>query len=143
MRKTLNKIIYGGKQAHIEVLTQLLADTFCELERNNPEFYKQQAYEIHNIAYGCHLSEDMAYDWVSEMQNKDGTKGEHWDIDQTNALKGNCDSADFYAILNMMYSDYYNSKYSTNDYVQFAKDWLEDKDVDSGKTLKYYLYIIK
>ena len=143
MRKTLNKIIYGGKQAHIEILEDLLEKAFDKLEESDYDFCQQKMFELHKIAYGCHLSEDMANEWVAEMQNKDGSLGEHWTIEQTNALKGDCDPIDFYAVMNMMYSDYYNSKYSTNDYVQLTKDWLNDPDAESDKTLKYYYFILK
>lgn len=52
------------------------------------------------------------------------------------------DSNDWYAVLNMVYSDYYNAKFDTATYVQLAKDWIEDKDVTGCKTLKYYMYVI-
>ena len=47
------------------------------------------------------------------------------------------------AITNMMYSDYYNPKFDTEVYVTLANDWLEDPDVDDGKTLKYYMLIVR
>ena len=42
----------------------------------------------------------------------------------------------------MMYSDYYNQKFDTNKYIELAKDWLNDKDVGDGKTLKYYMLVV-
>lgn len=60
------------------------------------------------------------------MENKDGTKGEHWTYEQVVQLvkdKGiKYDPCDFYAALNMIYSDHYNSKFDTSVYVELAKD---------------------
>lgn len=53
------------------------------------------------------------------------------------------DKSDFYAIANMVYSDYYNPRFDTNTYVQLAIDWLDDKDVGGNKTLKYYMKVVK
>lgn len=53
------------------------------------------------------------------------------------------DKSDFYAIANMVYSDYYNPRFDTNTYVQLAIDWLDDKDVGGDKTLKYYMKVVK
>ena len=53
-----------------------------------------------------------------------------------------CDPYDFYAVLNMMYSDYYNSKFDISMYVELAKDWIHDMDIDD-KILKYYYYVVK
>lgn len=50
--------------------------------------------------------------------------------------------ADFYAALNMVYSDYYNPKFDTSIYVELAKDWLNDKDIDGAKLLKYYYFVV-
>lgn len=80
------------------------------------------------------------------MENKDGTKGEHWTYDQVAQLvrdKGiKCDVSDFYAVLNMVYSDYYNTKFDINVYIELAKDWLHDMDINN-KVLKYYYFVVK
>jgi hypothetical protein len=94
------------------------------------------------MLYGEHLSKEMAHEWVSYMKNKDGTTGEHWSYDQTSSYASGYDKNDFYAVVNMMYSDYYNPKFDTNTYITLAKDWLSDSDIGEGKTLKYYLYIV-
>ena len=52
------------------------------------------------------------------------------------------DPNDWYVVLNMVYSDMYNSKFDLGTYVTLAKDWLADKDVSSEKLLKYYYYIV-
>ena len=52
------------------------------------------------------------------------------------------DMADFYATLNMIYSDLYNSKFDTAHYIEMAKDWLDDSDVGDHKLLKYYFFVV-
>ena len=53
------------------------------------------------------------------------------------------EASDFYAVMNMIYSDYYNQRFDTATYIQLALDWLNDKDVGGCKTLKYYYKIVK
>ena len=75
------------------------------------------------------------------MKNKDGTDGEHWKIEQTSQYAGNYDKYDFYVVMNMMYSDYFNPKFDESTYAQLAKDWLDDKDIED-KLLNYYYYVV-
>lgn len=50
--------------------------------------------------------------------------------------------ADLYAVLNMVYSDFYNPKFDTSIYIELAKDWLKDKDIEGSKLLKYYYFVV-
>ena len=90
------------------------------------------------------------------MHNEDGSRGQHWSIDETSALANQYNirldekfnKYDWYVALNMVYSDYYkvivncvgsnNSKY----FVELAKAWLNDKDIDEGKMWYYYVYVM-
>ena len=42
----------------------------------------------------------------------------------------------------MVYSDYYNTKFDINVYIELAKDWLHDMDINN-KVLKYYYFVVK
>lgn len=138
----IDKIVSNGEHEHMEKLSEMLEDLICELKETNHEEYVHYKHELHCMLYGEHLSEDMARYWVSHMKNKDGTIGEHWTCEQTSSYNNGYDKNDFYAVMNMMYSDYYSAKFDTSTYANLAKDWLGDPDVGEGKTLKYYLYIV-
>lgn len=138
----IKKIIENGKQTDMEYLEYLLDDFIHDLKTENYTKYKSLELDLYKIAYGKHLNEELALEWVSEMENKDGTKGQHWSVDQTSQYAGEFNKWDWYAVMNMMYSDYYNQKFDTNTYVELAKDWLNDKDVGDGKTLKYYMLVV-
>lgn len=89
------------------------------------------------------------------MENEDGTRGQHWSLEETTALANQygirldekINKYDWYVALNMVYSDYYrvvvsmtgsnNTKY----FVELAKAWLHDKDIDEGKMWFYYSII--
>ena len=55
------------------------------------------------------FTQEEAKEWTITMQNVDGTTGPHWTMEQTNQImtqRGiNCDTAEFYATMNMVYSD--------------------------------------
>lgn len=80
------------------------------------------------------------------MKNKDGSCGPHWNADQTAQVARDknvsYDKWDWYAVLNMVYSDFYSTKYDINTYVELAKDWLGDSDVAPAKLLNYYYYVV-
>lgn len=75
-----------------------------------------------------------------------GTKGCHWTLEQTQdvAKQRNitCDPNDFWAVMNMMYSDYCQvAKRQSVDtpgfYADMAKAFLDDTDAVDGKAYAY------
>lgn len=96
------------------------------------------------------LDLDTALGWVSKMENADGTTGGHWSMEQARQAMAQrdikADPVEFYAVLNMMYSDYCAvvKKYGVNQldfYADLALAWIDDKDAKSGKTALYYVTI--
>lgn len=114
---------------------------------------RTKAYEA---KHGPHFDEEHARKAVSKMENEDGSRGQHWSVEETSALANQYgirfdskfNKYDWYVALNMVYSDYYkvivnmtgsnNSKY----FVELAKAWLSDKDIDEGKMWYYYIYVM-
>lgn len=143
IKRMINKIIEKGKPEDMDCLSDLLIRLIYDLKHTDYSRYVATEYKLHKLAYGEHLTEDMAHKWVSKMQNKDGTKGPHWTMEQTSLHAGGFNHNDFYAVLNMMYSDYYSPKFDTNTYIDMARDWLNDPDSGEGKTLKYYMHVVK
>ena len=88
--------------------------------------------------------------WVQHMQNADGSTGPHWTQDQTAAVAGSVGVHDvdpwaWYAAMNMMYSDYWESamRYGVDRpeyYADLAKEFLFDKDAGGPeeKLAAYY-----
>ena len=94
----------------------------------------------------------MAEEWTGKMQNEDGSKGPHWSVDQVEQIMKQknvrCDPAEFYAILNAMYSDYSevaqkHGVHKQDFYLDMAKAFLMDKDSVKDKAAAYYMYIVK
>ena len=141
-RKLISEIVHKGKASDMECLAYIMENMIDDLKHTDHHKYKAVEHKLHTLVYGEHLSEDLAHHWVAHMENKDGTYGEHWTMDQTNQFAGNHNHCDWYAVMNMIYSDYYNPKFDTNTYVELAHDWINDADVGEGKTLKYYLYVV-
>lgn len=112
-----------------------------------------KAYEAE---HGPHFNDEHARKAVSKMENEDGTRGQHWSLEETTALANQygirldekINKYDWYVALNMVYSDYYrvvvsmtgsnNTKY----FVELAKAWIHDKDIDEGKMWFYYIYVM-
>lgn len=99
------------------------------------------------------LTQDMAEEWMDGLQNEDGTRGPHWSMAQTKQVmsqKGiDADPIQFYAALNMIYSDYYKvlKKYGLADkmdvYVDLACAWLNDRDAVRDKAGAYFAYAVR
>lgn len=96
------------------------------------------------------FDEHKAKEWVGRMKNNDGTTGEHFKAEQTEQMRNahcpDCDKMEFWAAMNMMYSDYCDVAKKMNIdrpdfYAHMAKAFLMDKDAGEGKLAKYMKYI--
>jgi len=145
-KANIDHIIKQGTFQQMEEMREVLVEAISKLKEFSPTSYSEVEFDLHKIAHNGKLGEDLAKKWVSCMQNKDGTTGEHWTWDQVLQVqkdkKIGTDPGEVYAVLNMMYSDYYNPKFDTNVYVEMTKDWINDPDVQDYKTLKYYYYVV-
>lgn len=113
--------------------------------------------ERHEAMYGPHFNEECALKAASKMENEDGSRGEHWSLEETTSianqyginLKGEkYNKYDWYVALNMIRSDYYRAVVTMTSsdhikyFVELAKAWLNDKDIEEGKMWYYYCYIM-
>lgn len=128
-------------------LTDVISNFTEDMRASHPKEVEEFLCEVEDIV--CpYVSETDAMEITSGFVNKDTTTGEHWNKTQTDEVAAkyriNTDGErfndwDFYVTLNMMYSDYYNTKFSLDEYVQLAKDWLTDPDwSEPGKTKAYF-----
>ena len=118
------------------------------------EMTRRTGEKMHGGAMGAGMvmTEEVAREWAKGMHNEDGTKGEHWNMDQIKKLmqqKGiEYNHAEVYAIMNALYSDYCKvlSKYgvkSSEAYLDLAIAWLNDADAVPNKAMMYYECIVK
>lgn len=143
IKRMMNAIIKNGKEEDMEMLGDMFVDLAYNVKYCDHEKFKDIKYKLYKMAYGHHLTEETAKKWVSKMENKDGSYGEHWSMEQTTPLAGKHNHNDWYAILNSVYSDYFNPKFSTEDYVRLANDWIDDEDSVEDKIVQYYFYVVK
>lgn len=130
---------------------KILDDYLRDLEERREEEYETLRYNVYVATFGEHFCLDSAHKAVHEMENDDGTFGEHWTIEQTTSVAEqqgikfeHFNKYDWYYTLNMMRSDYYNMfKDDTNSYIKLAKMWLCDKDVEEGKAFRYWAKVVK
>lgn len=102
---------------------------------------------LYKDVYGCHFTKWLLEKALCCMENEDGTKGGHWTVEQTTMVARNngisfdhFNEYDWNYTMNMIYSDYYGSvPNETSSYVKLARKFLEDKDAEEGKALRYYL----
>ena len=99
------------------------------------EMPKEFADVMYMCEYGLHIMDEDYYNMaVSCLENKDGSKGSHWDINTIKNRSGiNFDNEDFslydYAyVVNMLYSDYGNIFSDTSYYLKMAHNYLSDED---------------
>lgn len=137
--------------------THKLIESICGLDAMSApaeEHHKADKHEtahVEHAAHPAHLTLEDAKRWTSKMQNADGTKGCHWTLEQTQDVAKqrniNCDPNDFWAAMNMMYSDYCTvarsySADNQNFYADMAAAFLRDKDAVPGKIVKYLEVIV-
>lgn len=133
--------------------THKLIESICGLDamyataEEHHKADKHEAAHVEHAAHPAHLTIEDAKRWTSKMQNADGTTGSHWTLEQTQDVAKqrniNCDPNDFWAVMNMMYSDYCQvAKRQSVDtpgfYADMAKAFLEDADAADGKAYLYW-----
>ena len=132
-----------------EQLTEFTCDMLESLKIYDYNLFQKYEMKLYAEMYGMHFTKWLLEKALEKMENEDGTKGGHWNIEQTNAFAKqygivfkNYNEYDFNYVMNMMYSDYYGSvPNETSIYAKMAKKFLEDKDVKLGKAYKYYISI--
>ncbi len=122
------------------------ADTICALGKMQGK---------HNRDDAADFTEADARRWTEHMENDDGSTGPHWTQEQTAAVAGsvgvhNVATWVWYAAMNMMYSDYWESatRYGVDRpeyYADLAKEFLFDKDAGGpeAKIAGYYHGIVE
>lgn len=98
------------------------------------------------------LSREDADEWVESMKNTDGSSGAHWTYEQTEQVRKqhgyDCDPNEFFAALNMVYSDYFKvcKEFNLNSvdfYAKMAHAFLDDEDAVDGKIERYYECVVE
>lgn len=93
------------------------------------------------------LDKQTAEEWVENMENSDGTKGEHWSLEKTEELRQQkgiqCDPVEFWAAMNAAYSDLGKMARKHNLGIDFWVDyvkafWFEDADAGPNKLAMYH-----
>lgn len=124
-------------------LTKVLDHLFCQLKDMHPEMYKKYITKVKLSNKHIPWDKEQAECAVDKMKNKDGTEGEHWTYDQAVELmekkKYDHNPAEWYYVLNMVYSDYYSQNFSTEIYAQLACDILSDVDAPKNSTKRVYV----
>lgn len=112
----------------------------------------KSAYAAHKMEHAGRLSKEDAEQWVAGMMSADGKRGAHWTMMQATQIlhqKGyDLDEAEWYAILNAVYSDYcaVAKTFGVDNldfYAELANAWLCDEDAVEDKAIMYYKYIVK
>ena len=126
-----------------EEVSEETHDFIEEVRMSHPEKVHQFLHKLEDVLLFPPFTEQKANDIVSKFVNKDGTRGAHWNISQVREVyKGKSqlkdhDCLDFFVTLNMIYSDYYCSKFTTEDYIQMAIDFMTDTDGPKNKIRRY------
>lgn len=95
------------------------------------------------------MTAEEAKQIVAKFKNEDGTTGEHWTMEQVKEAAQHrpelmrFNFEDVYVTLNMMYSDFYSPTFDTNNYIDLAVRFLDDKDAPAGKIRRYLVVLCK
>lgn len=137
--------------AGAEVMDGYRMDT-AHVPKDELSNYRSQKHAGHASSKDTPFDRKTAQEWVQKMKNADGSTGEHWTFEQTSQVmkqRGiDCDPAEFYATMNMLWSDYGSvaKKYGTDNvefWAEMAKSFLLDKDAEGNKLALYYENIAK
>lgn len=98
------------------------------------------------------LTAEEIHAWVNGMENADGTRGPHWTMSETETARAgyapHCDALKFYAVMNMMYSDYCRALDQTGSatlelYALLSRAFLTDPDAQPHNLARYIRHIAR
>lgn len=134
---------FGGPEMHVE-------NPWPTDEIKNRTGQRERGYSSSDVAPP--MNRERVEEWMKELHNEDGTTGAHWSFDQAVSVMKqknyDVDPVEFYAAINMMYSDYFKvaKKLNVNTldfYGCMADAFLNDKDAVPDKLAAYYACIVK
>lgn len=128
-----------------------------ERQRENQTYQGEDAAAPMREQHTPRMTMEMAEEWVECMQSADprAPEGGKWSAAEVKPFaiqlcipQGGSKFAEFYAMMNAMYSDYCEvaKKYGvdqTDFYADMAKAWMNDKDAKKNKTALYYECIVE
>lgn len=139
-QKIIDEFVTSENVMDMFMLTKLTADFICKVDEINPELVNKFMMKLKMYKHPFKDKECAEYA-VSKMKNEDGSTGEHWNYETASKLAekyGIEDKPAFYYVLNMKYSDYYQSGKSDSEYVKEAIQFINDKDAPRDKAERYY-----
>lgn len=127
-----------------EKISDLIDMLMCDAKEENYELYEHIEGELYEMVYGKKISEEMAKEWVEDME----PIGRYWSLEETsgamNNLGYNHDKIDFFVVANMMKNDYADlTKEDDMLALKLAHDWLNDEDARDCKLYQYWKYVVK
>ena len=140
-----------------------------EIETNYPmnagyEMRNEMAYQKGSRMEGGHamsmgeeeeikpMTKEMAEKWVHSMKGANGSRGQHWNMDQAKQIMARhgyqADPTEFYVVLNMMKSDYTKAAQKLGVdkeefYAAMADAFLNDEDAKDHKLVRYCRAVVK
>lgn len=126
---------------------EFICDTLSMLKETHYDLYENLELHLYKKIHGCHFTDWLVEKATSKMINEDGSTGRHWSVEQTTSAARQSgvtfdkfNEYDWNYVMNMIYSDYYGAiPNETQAYIKLSKKFLEDKDAEEGKALKYYM----
>ena len=98
------------------------------------------------------MSKEMAEKWVHSMKGANGSRGQHWNMEQAKQIMTRygyqADPVEFYVALNMMKSDYTKAAQKMGVdkeefYAAMADAFLNDEDAKDHKLVRYCRAVVK
>lgn len=137
-KELIDTYIHDLTDDDMNMLTHKINHFVEKVKEHEPELVDKFLMKV-DIIVNPHFTKETAKYVVSKMKNKDGSIGEHWNYETTTrVMPADFHEADWYYVLNMMYSDYYKSGRTDETYIGLAKDFLDDADAPEGKAKRYY-----
>lgn len=103
------------------------------------------------------MTKEKAVEWIENLENEDPAhpRGARWTMEEVKPLatkqgikEGTTEFVEFWATMNMLYSDYYgvfkeHNLISADAFAKMAKAFLRDRDAMDHKLGRYYCAVVK
>lgn len=145
IKENIIKIVDDGDRNEMEELSDMLQEVIEIVFKYDENKGKEYEMDLHEMAWGKKLTDNMKRQWVEEM--KPSAK---WSEETVRRIIDDygvdIPPLSAYVIMNMMYSDLKKAlgegedEESLRRYVQATKDWYYDLDAVNTEEAKLYCY---
>lgn len=143
IRSYIRKIVNDGNHEEMVELADMLEEIIEDMEEFSTEDYNKYKMKLYKMAYGEHLTEELAHEIVDKMK----PYGQRWAMEETTRIQQdygmeNINNIDFFVVMNQAFNDFKDLfDENINNYIKYTNAFINDEDAKPNKVFRYFTIV--